>query len=151
MYIFSIQKCKFDTNWFSIFKFLDVFISQSVYFSTNNSAKNIPYFFKDIPAYLTHLCPIFGLVSKTFFSSRMVFSLVSSLLWYLFAYHIWHFWFHTDTSEFIRPFEYFSFKENWNMNWCLINYLTEKVYFQKKKYINIWIGLSVSRGKYLTL
>ena len=62
MYIFSIQKCKFDTNWFSIFKFLDVFISQSVYFSTNNSAKNIPYFFKDIPAYLTHLCPIFGLV-----------------------------------------------------------------------------------------
>ena len=68
MYIFSIQKCKFDTNWFSIFKFLDVFISQSVYFSTNNSAKNIPYFFKDIPAYLTHLCPIFGLVPFTFYT-----------------------------------------------------------------------------------
>ena len=30
--------------------------------------KNIPYFFKDIPAYLTHLCPIFGLVPFTFYT-----------------------------------------------------------------------------------
>ena len=58
------MKLMYDSNcetyvWLQLW---NLCMTPYVCFSTNNSGKNISYFFKDIPAYLTHLCPIFGLV-----------------------------------------------------------------------------------------